>query len=158
MDFRDKEIRRLQSHPQLRIFHREYQHELFVSDGSLPLLGQVSRRQLLRLRESVLSQVRIRRSTRKLSRIRLLDDWILQTVLQLVYFFYIRRRVYELYDVRYNFRYCWLVIRTNETNGRPRIVKRRINLQEVITKSSSTSRRRTRVWTTVAKLELSRLK
>lgn len=104
MDFRDKEIRRLQSHPQLRIFHREYQHELFVSDGSLPLLGQVSRRQLLRLRESVLSQVWIGRSTRKLPRIRLLDDWIQQTVLQLVYFFYIRRRVYELYDVqRYNF-------------------------------------------------------
>lgn len=98
MDFRDKEIRRLQSHPQLRIFHREYQHGLSISDGSLPLLGQVSRWQLLRLRESVLSQIWIRRSTRKLPRIRLLDDWIHQTVLQLVHFFYIQRRVYKLYE------------------------------------------------------------
>lgn len=153
MDFRVKEIRQLQSHPQLRIFHREYQHELSISDGSLPLLGQVSRRQLLRLRESVLSQVWIRRSTRKLPRIRLLDDRIHQTVLQSVYFFYIQRRVYKLYDARCSL----LVTRRNEINGTSKIVERLINLQGAITKSSSTSRRRTRVWTTVAKLELSRL-
>ena len=81
---RDQEVRQLQSHPQLRVLHREHQRELPVPDGALRFMGQVPRGWLLRLHESILSQVRAGRATRQLPRVRLPDDWLHQAVLQLV--------------------------------------------------------------------------